>query len=165
MNISVRKIISGGQTGVDRAALDFALRNGIICGGWCPRGRKAEDGTIPEKYPLNETASDKYPPRTEANIKESDGTLILMAAKMDSGTLLTVKLCKKHEKPYFLQHIPVSGNTGELEEWLISKGIATLNIAGPRESFDPGIYGLALDYLETGLHLFMHRNTQHPLWS
>jgi predicted Rossmann-fold nucleotide-binding protein len=84
------KVISGGQTGVDRAALDAALTLGIHCGGFCPKGRKSEDGTIPEKYPLVETLNDNYSERTERNVKTADGTLILIAGNPDRGTQLTI---------------------------------------------------------------------------
>ncbi len=86
------KIISGGQTGVDRAALDVALELGILCGGWCPKGRKAEDGPIDPHYPLKETNSPNYPLRTEKNIRESDGTLILTKGPVNGGTSLTEQL-------------------------------------------------------------------------
>ncbi len=93
------KIISGGQTGVDRAALDFAIKYNIECGGWCPKGRKAEDGEISLKYPLTETNSTDYPKRTKLNIQDSHATLILYLDKFDPGTALTLKLCKEHNKP------------------------------------------------------------------
>src|SRR6266571_9073801 len=82
----VSKIVSGGQTGVDRAALDVALELGIPCGGWCPRGRRAEDGIIPERYPLIETPTTAYPQRTERNVRDSDGTLVLTVGRADGGT-------------------------------------------------------------------------------
>jgi hypothetical protein len=84
------KIISGGQTGVDRAALDAALALNIPCGGWCPKGRKAEDGPIPERYPLQETSSADYRVRTEKNVTDSDGTLILTRGPVTGGTAYTV---------------------------------------------------------------------------
>src|SRR5436305_1193025 len=83
-------IFSGGQTGVDRAALDVALELGIPCSGWCPRGRRAEDGTIPPRYPLQETRSLAYPVRTRWNVRDSDGTLILTRGRPDRGTALTI---------------------------------------------------------------------------
>ena len=91
----VEKIVSGGQTGVDRAALDVALKVGIPCGGWCPKGRKAEDGAIPDRYPLTETSSASYPVRTEKNVNDSDGTLILKVGPVTGGTARTVKAAKK----------------------------------------------------------------------
>src|SRR5947209_20410690 len=96
------RIVSGGQTGVDRAALDVALALGIPCGGWCPRGRRAEDGPIPERYPLVETPTDEYPERTERNVCDSDGTLILTRGQPDRGTALTARLANRHKKPLYV---------------------------------------------------------------
>ena len=97
--ISNLKIVSGGQSGVDRAALDFALQYGILCGGWCPKGRKAEDGKIDEKYPLKETVDDNYNTRTKLNVEHSDGTLIFFKKMPDKGTLLTIKFAEEFNKP------------------------------------------------------------------
>src|ERR1051325_10056938 len=93
------KIISGGQTGVDRAALDVALELEIECGGYCPKGRRSEDGIIPEKYPLTETSTREYAERTELNVKTADGTLVLIDNQADRGTSLTIELCNRHKKP------------------------------------------------------------------
>src|SRR6516225_6913367 len=97
--MTIAKIISGGQTGVDRAALDVALELGIPCGGWCPKGRRAEDGPIPQRYPLQETGSKEYPVRTAKNVRQADGTLILTRGPSDRGTALSVRLAGKHKKP------------------------------------------------------------------
>jgi predicted Rossmann fold nucleotide-binding protein DprA/Smf involved in DNA uptake len=91
----LRQVVSGGQTGVDRAALDAALEAGIPCGGWCPKGRIAEDGRLPSRYPLRETPSDSYAQRTEWNVRDSDGTLILTRGALDGGTALTEKCASK----------------------------------------------------------------------
>jgi len=146
------KIISGGQTGVDRAALDFALNNNIFCGGWCPKGRIAEDGQIHEKYPLKEAASESYSWRTELNVRDSDATLVLSSGKIGNGTELTIKLAKKMKKPIFI--IDLDKDKDNIEEgfndWLAENSVEALNIAGPRESSAPGIYNKAyhiLDYL------------------
>src|SRR3954447_23558628 len=96
------KLISGGQTGVDRAALDVALALGIPCGGWCPKGRKAEDGPIPERYPLTETPSGSYSQRTRWNVRDADATLILTWGQPTSGTLLTVNACRGTDKPHLV---------------------------------------------------------------
>ena len=90
----VEKIVSGGQTGVDRAALDVALELGIPCGGWCPRGRRAEDGALSARYPLMETPSDDYVQRTTWNIRDSDGTLILTRGEPTGGTAQTALICE-----------------------------------------------------------------------
>ena len=146
---NVEKIISGGQTGVDRAALDVAVEFGIPCGGWCPRGRRAEDGIIPPKYPLEETSSPDYPQRTEMNIQDSDGTLILNCGHPVGGTLLTLRLARKHRKPYLLIDLGEGGESLKVQEWLKNSGVQTLNVAGPRESEAPGIHARALNFLQT----------------
>ena len=143
----LQKIISGGQTGVDRAALNAALELGISCGGWCPKGRKAEDGTISSKYPLEETSSPDYPQRTEFNIQDSDGTMILTWGPPQGGTLLTLKLAKKHHKPFLLIDLSLDGNASTVGEWIQKNAIQILNVAGPRESEAPGIHDRALNFL------------------
>jgi hypothetical protein len=143
----VEKIISGGQTGVDRAALDAALELGIPCGGWCPKGRRAEDGIIPSKYPLEETSSPDYPQRTEFNIQDSDGTLILSWSTLLGGTLLTLKLARKHHKTYLLIDLSEGGEALRVGEWIRNSAVQILNVAGPRESEVPGIHDRALNFL------------------
>jgi predicted Rossmann-fold nucleotide-binding protein len=141
------KIVSGGQTGVDRAALDVALELGIPCGGWCPKGRKAEDGRIPDRYPLNETASSSYPVRTEKNVKDSDGTLILTIGDISGGTALTLKAVRKFKKPYLIVDFSKTLNPVSVVEWAKANKIRTLNVAGPRESKTPGIHDKAVQFL------------------
>ncbi len=141
------KIISGGQTGVDRAALDFAITNSIDCGGWCPKGRIAEDGKISTKYPLSETISNHYPERTKLNIKDSDATLILYLDKYDRGTMLTQNLCKKLNKPVWIQNLENPISKYEFKKWLQKNNCKVLNFAGPRESFSPEIYKMTLKFL------------------
>ena len=98
---AIPKIISGGQTGADRAALDWALSHNLPCGGWCPKGRKAEDGIIAAKYPLKESSSSSYIQRTEWNVRDSDGTIVLsIAATLSGGSKKTLELARKHRKPY-----------------------------------------------------------------
>src|SRR5438105_4205172 len=92
---TLTRLISGGQTGVDRAALDWAIDHGLEHSGWCPKGRKAEDGVIPAHYDLQETASGRYEPRTRANVMEADGTLILNLGELNGGTLLTAEICRR----------------------------------------------------------------------
>ncbi|MDJ0862258.1 MAG: putative molybdenum carrier protein [Gammaproteobacteria bacterium] len=134
------KIVSGGQTGVDRAALDAALALSIPCGGWCPKGRRAEDGRIPVRYPLQETDSPHYPARTALNVAESDGTLILTRGKPRGGTALTAALARQKGKACLVIKLEDGLHTWAAERWLERNAIAVLNVAGPRESQHPGIY-------------------------
>jgi hypothetical protein len=147
--MALERIVSGGQTGVDRAALDLALELGIPCGGWCPRGRRAEDGPIPDKYPLRETSTKEYPQRTERNVCDSDGTLILARGGMDRGTALTAKLANRHRKPLFVVDLSRRGadEAGKVRAWLAAQRIAVLNVAGPRESTQESIHDEAVAFL------------------
>ncbi len=144
----LEKIVSGGQTGVDRAALDVAMRLGVAHGGWCPRGRLAEDGVIPEKYRLRETAESSYPVRTERNVLDSDGTLIIYRGRMIGGTELTRRSALQHAKPCMavdLQDDEI--DVARVLRWIVRKQICVLNVAGPRESSSPGIGQAALEFL------------------
>jgi predicted Rossmann fold nucleotide-binding protein DprA/Smf involved in DNA uptake len=144
----IEKVVSGGQTGVDRAGLDAALEAGIPIGGYCPKGRLAEDGTVPRCYPLTELSRGGYPARTERNVAESDGTLVLNVGRVSGGTKATVDFAKKHDKPCLVVQLDKRTELGEVAEWIIEHGIRTLNVAGPRESKHPGgVYGLALGFL------------------
>lgn len=151
MNVSQERqgirIISGGQTGVDRAALDVALALGLPCGGFCPRGRRAEDGLIPPHYPLEETKSANYAVRTWANVRGADATLILSPLPLAGGTLLTRKACLSLGKPFLVVNPGHRQKVRALRAWLEEKGIRVLNVAGPRESQVPGIYQLAKAFL------------------
>ena len=142
------KVISGGQTGVDRAALDVALELGIPCGGRCPKGRKAEDGPIDPKYPLKETSSPNYALRTEKNIREADGTLILTKGPANGGTALTIELAIELEKPHLIIDLYKKGNPIKVKEWGEKNRIEILNVAGPRESKVSGIHDRAVDFLK-----------------
>jgi hypothetical protein len=144
----IEKIISGGQTGVDRAALDVALELGISCGGWCPKGRKAEDGPIGSRYPLQETISANYSVRTEKNVRESDGTLVLAKGEPKAGTALTIKLAQKHKKPYLVRNPFVRRDLGTVSVWIKINRIRILNVAGPRESEIPGVHDRAFEFLK-----------------
>lgn len=141
------KIISGGQTGVDRAGLDVALELGLPCGGWCPKGRRAEDGIIPDYYPLEEASSSDYRVRTELNVQDSDGTLILTWGPPIGGTALTLKLARRHHKPYFVVDLVHGGNPTSVQEWGRVKKVRVLNVAGPREGEAPGIHARAASFL------------------
>jgi len=142
------KIISGGQSGVDRAALDFCLDHDLPCSGWCPKGRIAEDGVIANKYPLIETISPLCEERTRLNVENSDGTLILFKSYLDTGTLVTKSFLVETHKPLLL--IDLSKNeltTKEISNWIKKNKIEILNIAGPRESNSQGIYQDTLIFL------------------
>lgn len=143
------KIISGGQTGVDRAALDVALALGLPVGGWCPKGRRSEDGRIPDSYPLTETAERNYQTRTRLNIEDSDGTLILNLGKLEGGTALTAKLAQQWGKPCRVVALEKGIEPAAFRAWLDAHHITTLNIAGPRESKRPGVYDAAYRCLES----------------
>jgi len=147
-------IHSGGQTGVDRAALDFAICNGMSCTGWCAHDRKAEDGIINIRYPLRPVFSFDPDLRTELNVSDCDGTLIILLNEMDRGTRITNDWAKIYRKPTFIytsdDHKKVTDQ--KFKRWLTANKINHLNVAGPRESNSPGIYNFALEVL-TGLFL------------
>lgn len=131
-------MISGGQTGVDRGALDAALFLGIPCGGKCPRGRRAEDGTIPPHYPLTEMQTSEYAHRTVANVRESDATLVVTISAPTGGTLLTIKNAERLDKCHFVLDLH-GDERPALANWLSQYRPSVLNVAGPRESKFPGI--------------------------
>lgn len=145
----VDRIVSGGQTGVDRAGLDVAIELGIEHGGWCPQGRRAEDGPIPDCYELKETDSPDYAVRTEQNVIDSDGTLILYFATLRGGTELTYRLAQKHRKPFFLVDLRTPESVDAVRQWLLDQATRVLNVAGPRASQNEDIYELARVYLES----------------
>lgn len=139
------RIVSGGQTGVDRGALDAALAAGVPCGGLCPRGRIAEDGVIGHAYPLTEMDGG-YIERTRANVAASDGTVILCPGAPEGGTLNTLEFCLQHDKPHLV--IDSDRSTPDeaavaVREFVLHHGIGVLNIAGPRASKQPHMYEYA----------------------
>jgi hypothetical protein len=144
----IKKLISGGQTGVDRAALDVASDLGLQAGGWCPKGRRAEDGMIPETYPLKETPSRDYEQRTEWNVRDSDATLILTTGKPEGGTALTLEMAQRLEKPFYVVNLLAPRNLGSLQYWIEYEKIETLNVAGPREVRVPGVKAMAMEFLK-----------------
>ena len=147
LHFPIRRIVSGGQTGVDRGALDAAISLGLEHGGWCPRGRLAEDGVIPRRYRLRQTKSADYPTRTEQNVLDSDGTLILYRQRLYGGTELTRRLAEKHGKPYFVVDLDQTVDLQPVRRWIDDQAIAVLNVAGPRESSSPGIAGEACEFM------------------
>lgn len=148
----IQKIISGGQTGVDRAALDVAIELKIPHGGWCPKGRLAELGIIiPKKYLLKETKTNNFEERTKLNIRDSDGTLILVPktpVSITDGTVLTIEEVKTKNKPYLIIDLSAKTPNKTILKWLSNNNIKVLNIAGPRESQSPGIYAKSLKFLK-----------------
>jgi putative molybdenum carrier protein len=140
-------VISGGQTGVDRAALDAAVAAGVPHGGWCPRGRRAEDGVIPARYRLREHASARYAARTEANVLEADATLVLAHGPLTGGTALTRRTARRHRRPLLVVDLAADADAGAVRRWLDAHRVRVLNVAGPRESQHPGIADRARRFL------------------
>lgn len=139
-SLPIRRIISGGQTGADRGALEAAIELGIEHGGHCPAGRRAEDGRIPERFRLMETESSDYAVRTERNVLDADGTLLVTRGTPTGGSALTAALARKHERA--LLHLDLAREADPVaivREWVAARGIGCLNVAGPRESGCPGI--------------------------
>ena len=146
----MQRIVSGGQSGVDRAALDVALALGLPCGGWCPKGRKAEDGIIADRYPLTETPSDDYAKRTEWNVRDSDGTLVLVDGLPMGGTAYTIAVANEHGKPCLAIDLNSEHDASRqtVRDWLSTNAISTLNVAGPRADGSGAIYARARSFLE-----------------
>ena len=132
---------------MDRAALDVALERDMAVGGWCPKGRLAEDGVLSGKYPLTETPSDEYDQRTEWNVRDADGTLILTHGEPTGGTAYTIEMAIKLGKPYFIVDFDKQAKFMPVLKWVEESGIKVLNVAGPRESGMPGIYSEAEKFL------------------
>lgn len=149
MSIPIAALISGGQAGADRAALDVAIRHNFPHGGWCPAGRRAEDGPIGNQYQLTETPSDEHLQRTEWNVRDSDGTVVFTLGPLATGgSLRTIKFAQKYGKPCI--HI---GSTNyqpakTLQQFIECHNINRLNVAGSRESKEPGIYLWVIEVIE-----------------
>lgn len=142
MKCEIEKIVSGGQTGADRAALDWAIEHGIPHGGWCPKGRWAEDGPIAGRYQLQETPTENYVQRTEWNARDSDGTVVFSIGEvLTGGSRKTVELARKHERPVL--HISKSSGVpaaeAALRRFIGEHDIKVLNVAGPRASKEPEV--------------------------
>jgi len=140
------KIVSGGQTGVDRAGLEVAIALGIAHGGWCPKGRLAEDGSVPSRYELVETDSAEYKVRTIQNVEDSDATLILHQRPLSGGTLLTKRVAARLGKPHAC-FLLADENIAAIARWIAEVRPEVLNVAGPRESSDLGIEQRATEIL------------------
>lgn len=154
----LKKIVSGGQTGADRAALDLAIEKGIPHGGWIPQGRLTENGPLPEKYSLHEMPTSDYSKRTERNVIDSDATLIISHGPLSGGSAYTLKMAGKHHRPCLhldLEEVPLEEAASTLSAWLSSKGIEILNVAGPRASQDPWSYEDTRRVLEVALEIAM----------
>jgi len=139
--LALKKIISGGQTGVDRGALDAALAAGFPCGGWCPEGRVAEDGPIAPRYPVIELPGAGYRQRTRQNVVDSDGTLVVYFGELAGGTRETVRFCEHFRKPVLVVDGAIASPTqiaAKAADFVTTRGIAVLNVAGPRENNYPG---------------------------
>lgn len=148
----ITKIVSGGQTGVDRTALDVARELGLPHSGWCPKGRLAEDGIIPKYYSLTETFSTDYPLRTEWNVRDSDGTLVLTKGTPPNGTAYTIEVAARLKKPCLILDLLDQPAPSVVREWVMTHKIRILNVAGPRESKFPGIYTQAKQFLRLALY-------------
>jgi hypothetical protein len=148
----IKRIISGGQTGADRAALDFAIKMDLPHGGWVPKGRMAEDGSIPAQYHLTEMPSKSHSKLTEKNVVDSDGSLIVSHGRLTGGSQYTMDMAIMHSRPWL--HINLNETTvleaaQQVIDWALSNRIETLNVAGPRESKDPMIYRAVYELLQT----------------
>ena len=143
----VTTIVSGGQTGVDRAALDVALELGRPCGGWCPRGRRAEDGVVPPRYLLRETPSRDYRQRTAWNVRDSDGTLVLAWGEPRGGSAYTVRIAVRLGKPVLVLDLSAAPEPAPVREWLAAHAVRVLNVAGPRASEAGEAYARAVALL------------------
>lgn len=144
-------VISGGQTGADRAALDWAIEHGVAHGGWCPAGRRAEDGPLDAKYQLVETESKGYRVRTVRNVCDSDATLVLNLGELEGGSLETLRIAERRNKPVRVVQLdapPAEAALAELRDWLRINAVERLNVAGPRESKRPGAYQAACTLFE-----------------
>ena len=149
--MTVTKIISGGQTGADRAALDVAINLGIPHGGWVPKGRRTEDGKLGDKYQMKEMPTFNYPDRTEKNVLDSDGTLILSHGKLTGGSSLTRKLAKEHNRAWIhidMDSLSVHQAARTIRTWISRHEIGILNVAGPTAGKDPEIYEAATTVLK-----------------
>jgi hypothetical protein len=156
------KIISGGQTGVDRAALDAAPRHGIESGGWCPTGRLDEFGRIPDRYPVEELENGGFNERTLQNVKDSDGTVIIYPGKLSGGTEQTLRFCVEQRRPHELidaSNVSIGKAAQVIADFVREDKIYILNVAGPRQSEWPDGY----NYASRALDIFLTRCSHRPV--
>jgi hypothetical protein len=156
------KIISGGQTGVDRAALDVALKHGIYCDGWCPAGRLDEFGRIPDRYPVKELEGGGFTERTLQNVKDSDGTVIIYPGNLSGGTEQTLRFCTEQQRPQQLidaAKISTEDAARLISDFVCKHKIGILNVAGPRQSEWPEGYDYAMSALEAFLNSIASKST------
>jgi len=152
VNNIIEKIVSGGQTGADQAALDVAIRLGIPHGGWVPKGRRTEAGALPRRYEMREMPTDGYAERTEQNVIDSDGTVIFSHGALDGGSALTEIRVREHGRPHLhldMEKFSIAEAADALKEWFENNAIRVLNVAGPRASKDPDIYRVTAAVLES----------------
>ncbi len=154
----IKKIVSGGQTGADQAALDVAIKLDIPHGGWVPKGRITEDGPLPEKYQMEEMPTGNYQERTEQNVIDSDATLILSHGKLTGGSAYTRDMALQHARPWL--HIDLNKTTKfeaakKISDWVVENGVSILNVAGSRASRDPSLYDDVTEILESALTLIL----------
>jgi len=150
MTPRLAKIITGGQTGVDRGALDAALEHRFPCGGWCPPGRLAEDGPIDSFYPLTEMKTGGYEERTRRNVEDADGTVVIYFGELEGGTALTVEQCVLRNKPYELinaEELTASEAAKLVVAFIETRSVSILNVAGPRESRVPSARGYSREVI------------------
>ena len=154
-------VVSGGQSGADRAALDWAIGQGVRHGGWCPRGRRTEDGVLPQHYLLQETPSASYLQRTEWNVRDSDATLIFtLTDRLDGGSKRTATFADSLNKPWL--HVRPGVHSKYVARFLLRHGVKTLNVAGKRESSAPGIGDLVQQVLSQAVHAPSAGTPQSP---
>jgi hypothetical protein len=154
----IKKIISGGQTGADRAAFDVAIKLKIPHGGWIPKGRQTEDGTLPDKYNMKEIPTESYPARTEKNVIASDGTLIITRGKLTGESDYTRKMTLRHHKQLLgidLNQTNHYDAASLIASWIRMQRVEILNVAGPRAGKDPKIYDDVFKILEQAIQILI----------
>jgi len=165
----IKKIVSGGQTGADQAALDVAIKFAIPHGGWISKGRKTENGPLPDQYRLKEMPAVSYYKRTEQNVLDSDATLIISHGKLTGGSYYTRRMAKHYHRPWLhidLDKVNSFEAAKKINSWILKNNIEKLNVAGPRASEDPKIYQAAFDLIQTTFYLNLMEtsipNSSHP---